>query len=244
MPRALSGILLRAALPLAVAGCLVTVASASADATGSATPAVAGGKATTVAWTVDGLAPPVSGRVPSSLVVTAPGFALERRAVAKRCRELQAKLDECPTKSKIGTGTLTIIVHRPDRLNEVTFDIVLYHGRDTKVLAVTEFIGIRVIPGRLTESGGVRLTFDPLPAPPEIPGIQITYEFKGVSVRLGARRKAVRRVGPRRTRRTFLYSLVRTPKTCDRGSWAARAGLGFPDGTSVTMPAPMACRRR
>jgi len=244
MSRALSGIRLRAALPLAVAGCLVTVASASADATGSATPAVAGGKATTIDWAVDGLAPPVSGRVPSSLVVTAPGFALERRAVAKRCRELQAKLDECPKKSKIGTGALTIVVHRPDRVNEVTFDIVLYHSRGTKVLAVTDFIGIRVIPGRLTESGGVRLTFDPLPEPPEIPGIQITYEFKGVSVRLGARRKVVKRVGPRRMRRTFLYSLVRTPKTCDRGSWAARAGLGFPDGASVSVPAPMACRRR
>ena len=74
-------------------------------------------------------------------------------------------------------------------MNEVTFDIVLYHGKDTKVLAVTDFIGIRVIPGRLTESGGVRLTFDPLPTPPEIPGIEITYEFKGVSVRPGAKRK-------------------------------------------------------
>src|SRR5215212_1047234 len=98
-----------AALPLALAlaGSLVTSVSASADATGNATPAVAGGKATTVAWAVDGLAPPVSGRIPRSLVVTAPGFRLDRRAVAKRCRELQAKLNECPRKSKIGTGTLT-----------------------------------------------------------------------------------------------------------------------------------------
>jgi hypothetical protein len=244
MSRAPSRIRLRAALPLALAGCLVTTASASADATGSATPAVAGGKATTVAWAVDGLAPPVSGRIPHSLVVTAPGFKLDRRAVAKRCRELQAKLNECPKKSKIGTGTLTIIVHRPDRVNEVTFDIVLYHGKDTKVLAVTDFIGIRVVPGRLTTSGGVRLTFDPLPTPPEIPGVEISYEFKGVSARLGARRKVVKRVGPRRQRRTFRYSLVRTPKTCDGGNWAATATLGFPDGTSLPLPTPMACTGR
>jgi hypothetical protein len=239
-----SRIRLRVALSLGLAGCLVTAASASAQTTGTATSAVAGGKATTVAWAVDGLAPPVSGRIPRSLAVTAPGFKLDRRAVAKRCAELQAKLNECPRKSKIGTGTLTIIVHRPDRVNEVAFDVVLYHGKGTKILAVTDFIGIRVVPGRLTRSGGVQLTFDPLPTPPEIPGVQITYQFKGVSVSLGAKRKVVERVGPRRRRRTLRYSLVRTPKTCDGGSWPATATLGFPDGTSLPLATPMACTKR
>jgi hypothetical protein len=238
-----SRIRLCAALPLVLTGCLATAASASADATSSAAPAVAGGKATKLAWAVDGLAPPVSGRIPNSLVVTAPGFKLDRRAVAERCGELEAKLNECPRKSKIGTGTLGIIVNRPDRVNEVEFEIVLYHGKGTKVLAVTDFIGIRVVPGQLTNSGGVRLTFDPLPTPPVIPGIQITYQFKGVSAQLGARRKVVKRVGRRRARRTARYSLVRTPTKCDRGSWAATATLGFPDGTSQGLPAPMACSR-
>jgi hypothetical protein len=244
MSRAPSRNRLRAALPLALVGCLVTAASASADSTASATPAVAGGKATTVDWTVDGLAPPVSGRIPRSLEVAAPGFMLDRRAVAKRCRELKAKLDECPRKSKIGTGTLTIVVHRPDRVNEVTFDIALYHGKGTSVLAVTDFIGIRVVPGRLTKSGGVRVAFDPLPTPPEIPGIEISYQFKGASVRLGAERKVVKRLGHRRKRRTFRYSLVRTPKKCDTGSWAATATLGFPDDTTLPLPTPIACTAR
>jgi hypothetical protein len=244
MSRIPSRLRLSAALPLALAGCLLSAASAGADATGSAKPARAGGKATTVAWAVDGLAPPVSGRIPRSLEMTAAGFQLDRRAVAKRCGELQAKLNECPKKSKVGTATLTIIVNRPDRVNEVAFDIVLYHGKGTKVLAVTDFIGIRVIPGRLTESGGVRLTFDPLPTPPEIPGITITYQFKGVSVSLGAKRKAVKRVGPRRQRRTFRYSLVRTPENCNGGSWAATATLGFPDGSILPLPTPMPCTGR
>ena len=244
MSRPPTRIRLRAALSLALAGCLVTAVSASADATGNATPAVAGGKATSVAWAVDGLAPPVSGRVPTSLLVTAPGFSLDRRAVAKRCGEVQAKLNECPKKSKIGIGTLTIIVHRPAGVNEVAFNIALYHGKGTKVLAVTDFIGIRVIPGQLTNAGGVRLTFDPLPTPPEIPGVQITYQFKGVSVTLGTKRKVVKRVGPRRTRRTFRYSLVSTPKKCDVGSWAATATLGFPDATSQQLPTPITCTRR
>lgn len=244
MFQAPSRILLRAALPLAVAGCLVTSVSASADPSASATPAVAGGKATTVAWDVDGLAPPVSGRIPRSLLVEAPGFRLDRRAVAKRCRMLQAKLDECPRKSQIGTGTLTILVHRPDVVNEVAFAIVLYHGRGARVLAVTDFIGIRVVPGRLAKSGGLRLSFDPLPTPPEIPGVEITYQFKGVSVTLGAERRVVKRVGRRRVRRAFDYSLVRTPERCDTGSWAASAALGFPDSTSLELPTPMTCTAR
>lgn len=234
---------LRTALPLVLAGCLAAAGPASADATGTATPARAGGTMTTLSWVVDGLAPPVSARIPRSLAVTAPGFSLDRRAVAKRCSELQAKLNECPRKSKIGTGTLGIIVHRPAGVNPLEFDIVLYHGKGTKVLAVTDFIGIRVVPGRLTNAGRVRLTFDPLPTPPEIPGVQVTYEFKGVSVRLGAKRKVVKRVGARRVRRTFRYSLLRTPEQCDGGSWAATATLGFPDGTNQPLPTPMACTR-
>ena len=241
MFRAPSRIRLGAAVSLALAGCLVTAASASAGGTASAKPAVAGFKATTVAWAVDGLAPPVSGRIPRSLVVTAPGFKLDRRAVAKRCRDLQARLNECPRKSKIGTGTLSIIVHRTDRDNPLTFNLVLYHGAGTRVLAVTNFIGIRVVPGRLTDAGRVRLTFDPLPTPPQIPGIVISYTFRGVSVRLGAKRKVVKRVRGRR--RAVRYSLVRTPKRCHGGSWAATATLGFPDGTSSRLPTPMACRR-
>src|SRR5919197_372330 len=184
MSRSPSRIWLRTALPLMITGGLGMPASASAGATGSATPGVAGHKPTTLAWNVDGLAPPVLGRIPRSLVVTAPGFKLDRRAVAERCSDLQAKINECPRKSKIGTGTLTIVVHRPDRVNEVAFQVALYQAKGTRILAVTDFIGIRVIPGRLTTSGGVQLSFDPLPTPPQIPGIQITYEFKGVSVDL------------------------------------------------------------
>lgn len=242
MSRAPSRTRLGTALLLALAGCLVTAVSASADATSSATPAVAGGKPTTVAWTVDGLAPPVLGRIPKSLAVAAPGFKLDLRAVAKSCSQLQAKLDECPKASKIGTGTLTIVVNRPDRVNDVTFDVALYHAKGAKVLAVTSFIGIRVIPARLTKSGGVRLSFDPLPSPPQIPGVQITYQFKGVSATLGARRKVIRRVHGKR--RTVRYSLLETPQKCNGGSWAATATLGFPDGSSAPQPTPISCTGR
>jgi hypothetical protein len=232
---------LSAVLLLAVAACLAGTAEARAQAVGTATPDVAGGKGTRVAWSVDGLAPPVSARIPRSLALSAPGFKLDRRAVRRRCSQQQAELDECPRRSQVGTGALTIIVHRPAGINEVTFDIRLYHGPQQRVLAVTEFIGIRVIPGRLERvDGALQLSFDPLPTPPEIPGVQISYEFKGVSAELGASRKVKKRVGGRR--RTVRYNVVRTPPECPAGSWATTATLGFPDGAILPLPAPMTCR--
>ena len=107
------------------------------------------------------------------------------------------------------------IVHLPDRVNERTFDIVVYHGEGAQVLAVTDFIGIRVIPGQLSGGRSVRLTFDPLPEPPVIPGVEIRYEFKGVSVSLGRTHTAVKRRHGRAHR--VRYSLVRTPGKCLQG---------------------------
>jgi hypothetical protein len=232
-----------AALVVALAAGLTTASSAGAQAVATATPNMAGGKGTRVSWAVDGLMPPVAGRVPSSLVTVAPAFGLDRRAVAKRCRKAQATLDECPKSSRIGSALMTIIVHRPNgTINELPIEITLYHGRRKSVLAVAFLVGTRVVPGKLERTdAGVVLTFDPLPAPPPFPGV--SYEFKNVSVDLGVSRKVTRRVGPpgRRKRRTVRYSLVRTPAACDAGAWAATVTLSFPDTTSALLNAPMAC---
>lgn len=231
------------ALVIAVAACFATASSAGAQAVGTATPDQSGGKGTRVSWAVDGLVPPVAARVPSALVMTAPGFRLDRRAVAKRCRKAQATLDECPRSSRMGTGLMTIIVHRPNgTINELPIEITLYHGPRKSVLAVAFLVGTRVVPGKLERTDdGVMLTFDPLPEPPPIPGV--SYEFKNVSVNLGVSRKVTRRIGPsgRRKRRTVRYSLVRTPAACDAGAWAATVTLNFPDTTSALLNAPMAC---
>jgi hypothetical protein len=156
-----------AALVVALAAGLTTASSAGAQAVATATPNVAGGKGTRVSWAVDGLMPPVAGRVPSSLVMVAPAFGLDRRAVAKRCRKAQATLDECPKSSRIGSALMTIIVHRPNgTINELPIEITLYHGRRKSVLAVAFLVGTRVVPGKLERTdAGVVLTFDPLPAP-------------------------------------------------------------------------------
>jgi hypothetical protein len=228
---------------LAAAAALAWSAPAAAQAVATATPATPG-KPTTVAWNVDGLVPPVSARIPQSLVLTAPGFKLDRRAVARRCTQEQAELNECPAKSRLGTAVLTIIVHRPVGDNEIAFDIVLHRGDKEKVLAVTEFIGTRVIPGTLRRvDGALELTFDPLPEPPEIPGVAITYDFKGVSATLGAKRTVTKKVrrGGRTVRRKVRYTLVRTPARCAAGAWPTTATLGFPDGSSLPMEAPITC---
>ena len=228
--------------------CLIATAPAGAQAVGTATPGVAGEKPTRVSWAVDGTVPPVAGRIPSSLVMTAPGFALDRRAVAKRCRQEEATLDECPKGSKLGTALMTILVTRPDgTINPLGIDITLYEGPKAEVFAVAFLVGNRVVPGKLERTAdGIALTFDPLPEPPAIPGV--SYAFQGVSAELGVTRKVVKRVKVKgrkqRKRKTVRRHLVRTPARCAAGTWAATATLTFPDTTSVLLPAPMTCTAR
>jgi hypothetical protein len=236
------------ALLLAAAAVLVTASPAAAQAVATATPAKAGGQATKLHWQVDGTLPPVSGIIPSSLVLTAPGFKLDRKAVAKRCGSESAALNECPKASRMGAGSLSILVNRPIGPNNLTFDITFFRGAGSKVLAVTDFIGIRVIPGVLTSTGGgITLTFDPLPAPPPIPGV--SYQFTGVTADLGAKLKVVKRVGRKHHKRkkTFRYSLVKTPSACTTGSWAATATLAFPAETlalPAALAAPITCQAK
>jgi hypothetical protein len=246
MPNAGSHLrLLAALLTTTAAAGLTTAAPAAAQAVATATPATAGGKPTKLMWAVDGTVPPVAGRIPKALVMTAPGFTLDRRAIAKRCRKAQATLDECPKRSKIGTALMTILVTRPNgTVNPLGIEITLYQGSKTTVFAVIFLVGNRVVPGKLESTAdGIALTFDPLPIPPAIP--QVSYAFKDVSANLGVTRKVIKRVKgngrKRRKRRTVRYSLVRTPADCAAGSWAATATLTFADTTSALLPASIAC---
>lgn len=229
-------------VPLALAAALAAASPAGGQTVATATPAQPGGKPTRLHWAVDGTQPPVSSRWPASVVFSAPGFRLDNRAVVKRCGKQQATLDECPAKSQVGTGRLTVIVHGPRGRSEVPLDIKLYRGsKRNQLLAITRVIDIRVRTGTLQrKAGSVEATFS-IPAPPALPGV--SYEFKDVSADLGARRRATKHVGPKghRKRRTVRYDLVHTPKDCAAGSWAAGATLTFPDATTAVLPAPIAC---
>ena len=226
-----------ATLLVTAAATLTAAAAAEARAVATATPNEPG-KGTRLHWDVDAVPPPVAGRVPSSLTMTAPaGFVLRTKAVARRCKPLQARLDECPRRSRIGSALMTIGVTTPQGPRDLPVDSKLYLARSNKVLAVTFLAGVRVVPGTIRRADGMTLAFDPLPVPPAIPGV--SYRFKRVTVDLGVSRKVTRRRGGKR--RKVRVHLVSNPSECPAGSWAMTAGLGFADGTSALFDAPAPC---
>lgn len=232
---------------LTIIGLLAAAAPAGAQVTASATPDKAG-KASTVHFVINGSEAPISARLPSAMTLTVPpGFTLDRTAAPARCGHTRALLDECPAASQIGSATLTITVlyqgHPP---RDVTFHLRMYMRSPTSVLGVTFLAGTRVVPGFLTSSSGIAVKFDPLPAPPVFQ--EVSYQLKQITLTLGVTRRVhvvVKHRRPHRhstTKRTsVLRSLVHNPTSCGSGSWAASVSLGFPDNSSLVLPAPIAC---
>jgi hypothetical protein len=235
-------------LPLLIVICsLAAAAPASAQVSAAATPNKAG-KASAVHFVIAGSEAPISSRIPSALTLTVPpGFTLDRTAAPARCSHTRALLDECPAASEIGTATLTITVlyqgHPP---RDVTFHLRMYMRSRTSVLGVTFLAGTRVVPGSLNSSAGIAVRFDPLPAPPVFQ--QVSYLLKEIRLHLGVthrvrvvvgRRRAHKHSPPKRT--SVLRSLLHNPTSCASGSWPASVSLGFPDNSSLVLPAPIAC---
>ena len=86
--------------------------------------------------------------------------------------------DQCPVKSKLGTAVLTIIVHRP-----------VDYTRSPSTSCSTGATRTRSSPSPSSSApgsfrqaaevdGALELTFDPLPEPPVIPGVQLSYDFR------------------------------------------------------------------
>jgi hypothetical protein len=187
----------------------------------------------------------VAGKVPKALTFTAPGFRFDPRAVPKRCKPLQSTLDECPAKSRIGTGTLVIQVNALGQLRTTEIPMSFYLRSNRAVYAITKISVTRATPGTISTSGGaVAFSFTDLPDPPPFPSV--TYALQRVTVTLGVTNKVtkvVRKKGKKR-KRTARRSLLRTPSSCDGGSWASTVGFGYADGTSELVPAPMPCVAR
>jgi hypothetical protein len=234
-----------ALLPLAAL--LGAAAPAAAQGTSSATPDTAG-TASTLHFAVDGLAPPVLGRLPSALALTAPaGFELNPKALSKRCSEDAAKLNECPHGSLMGSGALQVIVTAPDGVREVKIPIQVYLHSRTRILAVAFVFGWRVVPGTLNLSDGIVVDFDPLPAGPPFPNV--SYQLKEIFFDFAAdrvvKKRKVRHVNGKRRVRVVKrrLHLITNPRTCE-GSWASSISLRFPDGAVTPLAAPTACSPR
>jgi hypothetical protein len=235
---------LAAALAVAALGLAATPA-AHAQLAATVTPNRAG-SAARLHWQLDGTAAPVGGLIPASLVFTTPpGFTLDTRAVAKRCTKLQSKLDECPAKSRLGSGQMIIHVDKPGGPRDLPIPITLYLGKKKALLAVAFLAGVRVVPGSISDAHGIRVTFDPLPVPPVIP--QVSYRFVGVSLDLGVTRRVKHRVKRhgrhhhKRKVKIVRYKLVHTGP-CTAGSWPLSTTVGLPGGTSALLAAPVACK--
>ena len=219
---------------LAVAAALAWSVPAAAQAVATATPATPG-KPTTVDWNVDGLVPPVSARVPHWLVLEAPGFKLDGERSPAIARG-GSGAERVPREEQARHGGAHDHRHRPVDDNEIAFDIVLYRGDKDAVLAVTEFIGTRVIPGRLRKvDGALELTFDPLPEPPVIPGVELSYESRACpSPRRPADGDKGTGAAAGRGKKVRYTSCARR-RECQDGTWPTIATLGFPDGSSPSI---------
>jgi hypothetical protein len=225
---------------ITIAGLLGTAAPAAAQAVATATPNRAG-QPSTLHFDLDGLAPPIGGRIPLALQLSAPsGFRMNPKAVAKRCSQESAKLNECPKASRFGKGVLVVHVTAPDQNRDATIPINVYLHSSKRILAVAYVLGWQVVPGTLSTRSGISLIFNPLPAGPPFPGV--SYALKRITFDFGAKRvikQRVRRQGRRRVTKRRV-SLITNPASCS-GSWATSIGLTFRDGSSTQLAAPATC---
>jgi hypothetical protein len=229
---------------LTVAVFVVVAAPAGAQAIATATPNVAG-KGTRLHFDVDATLPPVNGNVPSALFITTPpGFVFNAKAVTKRCNRTEALLNECPTASRIGSGTLVVQVTQPESVRDVVANLRLYVQASGKILAVAFLAGYRVVPGTIDGSNGLQIAFSPLPAPPVFPNV--TYALKRLTVDVGASRLVVRgrqqTKGKRKIRvqKSRVY-LISNPADCATGTWDSTVTLVYPDGSNNVLSAPTPC---
>lgn len=224
---------------------LAVAASAAAAATASAAPG-APGQPAHVTFSVNATAPPISGTIPTSLAFAAPGFTFDPKAVAKRCTHEQAILDECPAKSRIGTGVLDVhVVDAQENTNrEAHLSLDIYLQTNTRVLAVAFIGGPKVVPAKISTSKGVVLSFNPLPAIPPFPGLSLTLD--SINLNVGTSQTVVTRKRQKVGKKTKTvttrkrYDLLHNPSQCT-GSWPASVSLGFANGTSATVANPIAC---
>jgi hypothetical protein len=231
---------------LSVAVWLTAAAAANAQTVATVTPNQAG-KASRLHLVVQGTVPPINAQIPRSLMFYAPpGFRFNPAAAGKRCKPVQAKLDECPKKSQIGSAVMTIHVEKPSGPNDVPIDIKLYLGPKNSLLAVAFFAGVHVVPGSISGSNGITIAFNPLPTPPVIP--QVSYRFLGVTLDLGTSRTIRKVKGHKRHRRKHKrkvrkvrIDLVTNPPDCSSGSWAFSTTVGLPDGTTPVFASPVPC---
>jgi hypothetical protein len=215
---------------ITAAGLLGVAAPAAALTSANATPDKAG-RPSSLHFDIDGTAAPISGRIPLTLqLTTLPGFRVNLQAVARRCSQESATLNECPAASRVGKGSLVVGVTTPTQFKVVTIPLSVYLHSNTKILAVAKVFGWQVVPATLNARRGLSVRFDPLPQGPPFQGV--TYALKRIKLDFGATDV----VHEQR------QSLIRNPPTC-KGRWAASVKLTFKAGPAVSLTTSTACSK-
>jgi hypothetical protein len=224
-------------LVASVAALLALPATASAQATGdvnvSVDPAVAG-KPSRVSVQASGQATSTGQQPPRSIsLFVARGFSIEPRAVAELCTDQQANASNCPTESRVATGSaqgeanVPVYGRIPFTATFQAFLAAKQHAGDIAGLVVQAQAGGRggtrrgrIVPVGGTGPFGVELRFENLDfaqgqqAPPGTT-VQLNHFELSVDARRSVRvvrrvkRRVTRRRGRRKIRRVVRRRVVR-----------------------------------
>jgi hypothetical protein len=182
------------------------------------------------------------------------GFAFDRRAVSAYCTRDQASRYDCPTRSRVGSGTIEAVIRGPfpGMNSERVVDIALFAGRATasgEVIRVVFQLRDRESGNRGTATGrlisrrdgayGAHLELGRLPVPTLPPGTSATLErvtldvFAKRTIRRTTKTRCRSRPSKRCTRtRTRTYTVIRNPRSC-AGRWALRLRVTYANGEEV-----------
>lgn len=188
------------------------------------------------------------------------GFEVDGRAVKARCTDALADAFNCPDSSKVGAGSAVITVAGPTGSLDVVASLDAYLGPGSGAKVGTVFLEINE-PNTKTQRNvraqvvavndgqfSYELRVDSLASFQQAVPPGFTASLKRLTLQVGAARterkvitKRVRlksrngkrgKLVKRRTRRSYGYSLLRTPDTC-QGAWTIQLRAQFQAGLIV-----------
>jgi len=200
------------------------------------------GKASTLSISATG---PFSftGLPKSAELLVQKGFKSSPKSVSVLCSSAQLAANNCPSKSKIGSGTAKATGTLGAFSEQDTIALTLYLGARQKPsdIASVDVIGQDSLfnatlhgSGRLFKSNGaLELLFSQFPTPSNIPqGTKVTLD--SLSLSAGASRTV------KKHKHKVHYALIKNPPTCS-GNWTGTFTLTFSNGT-FTKALSTACK--
>jgi hypothetical protein len=210
--------------------------------------------------------PKANGRPPTQAVLAATqGFKFDPRARAARCSESQAKAFNCPSDSRIGSGTANATVSNGVITQPVVADVSIFlapPGQSGDAAGVHVLVKERSsgsqgrIFGRVVKLGasgpfGIEVRFDDLGSASSAAPEGFTVKVDRLQANVGASRtekvtvccKTVVRNGVKKKvkyRKKVRRDLIRNPRTCD-GAWEYQVRLRYSASDESVRDGSVAC---